>query len=429
MSLQRNGLLLILLTGLLGILGQWDTALARLWAAPAALLLAGLAYEITAVRRRRVDVTLSAPERWPLGRERTMSFVFTQCETTRLPIQTVLSAPEPFTAEGRALTLALTRGRETVIEMRAKPRRLGRFVWPGPRMRVSGPLQLAWWPTSSAAPCTVMVIPDLLTRAGRAAGELRDAGSATRFTGGSTEVAQLREYRHEDPLRVIDWKASARRGRPISREFAAERRLEMLLAVDVGRAGALAAGEIDRLGLYVNVAARLAQRAVELDDSVGVMLFAQRPLRLLAPARGAAAVTRIRALLAECTVQPGQGNPALAAARIRATHPRRMLVVMLTDLLDAAGEELSEAVRLLTPKHLTLVCGLENPHLAALPAAPVHDALDPFRALAASEYHRTLAGNVRALRALGAAALTARPEQLDRAVLDAYQRFRRQRRV
>jgi hypothetical protein len=36
---------------------------------------------------------------------------------------------------------------------------------------------------------------------------------------------------------------------------------------------------------------------------------------------------------------------------------------------------------------------------------------------------------VRALRALGAAALTAQPADLEKAVLDAYQRFRERRRV
>jgi hypothetical protein len=49
--------------------------------------------------------------------------------------------------------------------------------------------------------------------------------------------------------------------------------------------------------------------------------------------------------------------------------------------------------------------------------------------LAAIEYCNTLAGNVRALRALGAAAITARPEHLDQAVFEAYREHRQRRRV
>lgn len=429
MSLQRNALLIILLTGLLGILGQWDASIGRLWCLPAALLLAGLAYERASVRHWRVQARLSGPVRWPLGRERSLQLVFRQDHRASIRVEAAPAAPEPFSAETPLTALRLPRGRDVAVPLRARPRRLGRYAWPALRLRASGPLHLAWWPTQADIAYTARVIPDLLVHPNRAAGETRGEGFTAGAGGGGMEALQLREYRYGDPLRVIDWKASARRGRLISRDLAEERHLEILMAVDVGRTSGLAAGDIDRLGLYINVAARLAQRAAELDDAVGLLLFAERPVSLLAPARGAPAVARIRAALTECTLRPGQANPALAAAHIRASSPRRMLVVMLTDLLDAAIEELAEAVKLLGPKHFTLICGLENARITALPAAPADDALDPFRALAAAEYHRSLEGNVRALRALGAAALTARPEQLDRAVLEAYQRFRRQRRV
>lgn len=429
MSLQRNALLLILLTGLLGILAQWTAVFGRLWSLPGALVLLGLIYESLWVRRESVGLRLLGPERWPLGRERTIQFLFVQDRRAQLRIQAALQAPAQFAAETRIAPLRLARGQTVALELRAEPRRLGRYRWPVPALRVAGPLQLAWWPAHPAAEYIATVIPDLIGRSERIGGNASGEGTATHFGGGSTEILQLREYRHGDSLHAIDWKASARRGRLVSRELAEERRLEIVLAVDVGRTSALATGPIDRLGLYVNVAARLAQRAVELDDAVGLLLFAERPLTLLAPTRGAAAVTRIRRLLTECTVHAGQANPALAAARIRAAAPRRLLVVLLTDVLDTAIEELSEAVRLLGTKHFTLICGLENPAIAALPSAVPADALAPYRALAADEYHRTLTGNVRALRAMGAAALIERPEQLDRAVLDAYQRFRRERRI
>lgn len=429
MSLRRNALLLVLLTGLLGIVGQWDPVYGRLWGLPAALVLAGLMYESVAVRRGSVRLRLAGPEHWPLGQPRTVQLTFSQDSRALMLAQAALVAPAAFADEARIVALRLPRERPVTIEFQAEPRRLGSHRWDAPRLRISGPLRLAWWPARCSAEYTATVVPDLRTRLERATGSARGEGSTAQLGGGSTEFAQLRDYRPGDSLRTIDWKATARRGRLVSRDRAEERRLEILLAVDVGRGGALAAGRIDRLGLYVNVAARLAQRAAELDDAVGLLLFAERPLSLVAPARGAAAVARIRATLTACTVRPGQSNPALAAARIRAAAPRRMLVVLLTDLLDAAIEDLSEAVRLLQPKHFTLVCGLEHPGIAALPAAPVADPLDPFRALAAAEYHRTLAGNVRVLRALGAAALTARAEQLDRAVLDAYLRFRRERRI
>jgi uncharacterized protein (DUF58 family) len=243
-------------------------------------------------------------------------------------------------------------------------------------------------------------------------------------------VLQLRDYRPGDPLRIVDWKASARRGRPISRDMSEDQHLEVMVAIDAGRASGLGAGEVDRLSLYVNTAARLAQRAADLGDAVGVLAFAAQPLAMLAPARGEAAVARIRSLLGSCRVQPSDSNPVLAAARIRSNAQRRCLVVILTDLEDAsAGEQLAEAVRLLTPKHFPFIAAFHSARIATLGQATVGEPLGAYRALAALEYGNTIAGNVRALRALGAAAVTALPEHLDRAVFEAYREFRQRRRI
>lgn len=430
MSLKGRALLLILLAGGLAIMGEWSAALARWWCLPAGALLLGLAYEAAVLGRRQLTLRLIAPQRWPLGRPQTLRFAFRQDGAAPLWVQAALRAPEQIGAEPRVETLKVPRGLESFTGLQAVGRRLGRARWPPPVIRIGGALGLAWWPRRIAADCTVTVVPDLITRAGPASGSRRYGEQRARAAGAGTEIFQLREYRHGDPLRVIDWKASARRGRPISRDLTQDQHLEMVVAIDAGRASGLAAGEIDRLSLYVNVAARLAQRAAELGDAVGLLVFAAQPLAALAPATGDAGVARIRKALCACQVHASESNPVLAAVRIRALTRRRALIVLLTDLEDdAATGQLAQALRLLSPKHFALIAGLESARIAALAEARVSEPLGAYRALAAVEYCNTLAGNVRALRALGAAAVTARPEHLDRAVFEAYREHRKRRRV
>ena len=430
MSLRRNALLWVLVTGILGILGQWDPALTRWWCLPGALLLAGLAYEAAASGRCHLRLRFTGPEHWLLGRPHLMRLAFTHSGHARVTIQAALAAPEGFAAEARIETLRLARDPGTA-EIRARARRLGRYAWPVPGIRISGPLGLAWWPKHVAGECTVTVIPDVVNRSARVAGDRAGGEQRAHFGGGGagSEILQLRDYRHGDPLRIIDWKASARRRNLVSRELSEERHLEIMIAIDAGRSSALAAGEVDRLGLYVNVAARLAQRASEFDDAVGILVFASQPLAMLPPARGAAAVVRIRRMLSACRAQQGPSNPTLAAARIRAMSRRRNLVVLLTDLEDTSQEQLIQAVRLLRPKHFPFIAGLENAQIMALPLDPGEEPLAPYRALAAIEYRHALSSRVRALRALGAAALTARPEHLDQAVFEAYREARLHRRA
>ena len=62
----------------------------------------------------------------------------------------------------------------------------------------------------------------------RNAGDSRDL----RKTGDSEEFRSLREWRSGDPLKRIDWKATARIGTPVTREFAPEYKLRTALAFD-----------------------------------------------------------------------------------------------------------------------------------------------------------------------------------------------------
>jgi uncharacterized protein (DUF58 family) len=432
MSLRQGALLLILATGLLAILGTWSARpeLAGLWALPAALLTAGLAYEAAMLSRCQVELDVQAPVYWGLARVRPVTLAFRQHARRTITIQVALSAPEEFAAHPRVETLHLADGIATATTLTAAPRRLGRYAWPAPTVRVGGALGLAWWPRKLAASCTVTVVPDMLERLERSSGDRGLGTRPARATGSGTEVLQLREYRRGDPLRSIDWKATARRGSLVTRDFSEDQHLEIIVAIDAGRASALGAGDVDRLSLYINVAARFAQRAAALDDAVGVVVFAAQPLAMLAPARGDAAVARIRDLLGACRSQPSESNPMLAAARIRAMAQRRSLVLILTDLEDAsAGEELLKAARLLRPKHLPFIAGFQSARIEALVRAPARDPMGAYRALAALEYVSTVEGNVRALRALGCAALTALPADLDVAVIATYSELRAQRRI
>lgn len=430
MSLSRNALWLILVAGVLGILGQWSVAFARWWCVPAGALLLGLAYEGAILGRVGLELRLDTAGRWLLGGAQRLRLAFRQEGCRTVSIQVALSVPEAIAAEPRVENLKLLRGLETPTTLEGVGRRLGTFAWPAPEVRIRGALGLAWWPRRVAAACTVTVVPDLLVRTGTARGNRQAGAHRARAPGAGMQILQLREYRHGDPLHLIDWKASARRGRPISRDMTEDQHLQILVAIDASRTSGLAAGDTDRLSLYVNVTARLAQRAAALDDAVGVLVFAAQPLEALSPAAGEAGVARVRKLLSACRVQPAESNPVLAAARIRTLCRRRSLIVLLTDLEDPSSTEpLVQATRLLSPKHFVLIAGLESARIAKLPAAETREPMGAYRALAALEHRDALAGNVRALRALGAAAVTARPEHLDGAVFDAYREHRQRRLV
>jgi len=420
------------LTAVLAIMGNWisNPSSIAFWAFPGAILLLGLAYESAIAARAKVGLRISVPARCYLGRPALSRLEFRHALDRRLTLQVAPSAPIDFSKDPAVRRLSIAPHESASLELRLTPRRLGRHRWPPMTVRIAGALGLAWWSKEIKEDATVQVGPELLSGDWKAAG-LGSAGArAGRGLGAGAELLQLRPYRSGDSPRVIDWKATARTRRLVSRDFAEDQHLEIVILIDAGRASGLRAGELDRFGHYVNAAARLAQYAVSLDDLVGLIIFSDRPLLELAPARGAPAIVRIRRSLSGARVEAAESNPVHAAVRVRSLVRHRSLVVLLTDLDDATVTgQLAWSVRLLLPKHLPFVAGLSSGAAEALARTTARRWLDPYRALAAQEYCTGLERKVLALRALGAPALVAKPDQLERAIFDAYASFRRSRRV
>lgn len=428
-SLRLNACVLILAATALAIMGDWEQSLAGLWRLPTALLLLGLAYESWIVSKSHLTVEVQAPKNLYLGRAAAIRFICSHSLKRTLAVEIAPSAPESFDIESSVDSLQVKMAERAAIERRVVPKRLGLSQWPPLRTRSAGPLGLAWWPRQVSCATAVHVLPDLFRNAGEVKG-ISAGSSASIDAGAGAEVLRLRDYRAGDPPRVIDWKATVRADRLISREFSQDDGLQIVIAIDAGRSSALRAGSLDRFGHYVNIAARLAQFAAEREDLVGLVVYADRPLAALPPSRGSNAVARLRTVLAAARIERTESNPLYAALRVRSLVRHRSLIVMLTDIDDASAEsQLAHAVRLLLPKHLPFVAGLASVEAESMAHAPARTWLDPYRALAAQEYCIGLERKTRALNALGAPALVARPERLEHAVFAAYASFRRRRRA
>src|SRR6185503_12992392 len=230
------------------------------------------------------------------------------------------------------------------------------------------------------------------------------AGTRPRRTvGAGSELHQLRDYVHGDPLARIDWKATARTRNLVSREFSEDQHLDVLVMLDAGRFSRVRAGRLDRFGLYANVAARFAEVVTPNDDRIGLVVFSDRMLAQCPPDRGMAAIMRIRRTLEHLSVQAAESDPVAAAARIRSMLKHRTLIVLLTDLDDAAvAEQLARAVRLLSPPHLVVIAGVQSVEINELARRDARSWRDPWIALAAQEHESRASAQRALLRRLGA---------------------------
>jgi uncharacterized protein (DUF58 family) len=228
----------------------------------------------------------------------------------------------------------------------------------------------------------------------------------------------------------IDWKASARSGALISRDYSEDQHLDILVAVDAGRLSRVRSGRLDRLGVYSNAAARFAEVVTHNDDRIGLVVYAERVLASCPPARGLPAVARLRHALEQLAVVAAESDPTAAAVSIRNLLRQRALIVLLTDLDDAnIADSLARAVRLLAPPHIVLVAGVQSAEIEALATSEARDWQDPWIGLAAAEHVQRASRQRALLQRLGAPVVAASAERLEQALFERYEALRGSRRV
>src|SRR5581483_4153490 len=135
---------------------------------------------------------------------------------------------DPSSAAAGAPVTVGARGSAT-LSYRVRPKHRGDYHFGETWVRVEGPLGLVQRQHVLAdTKQSVRVYPslkqlrryELLVRRGL----LAEAGSnAIRRLGTSTEFERLRDYVQDDEFRRINWKATARRGKPMVNEYEAER--------------------------------------------------------------------------------------------------------------------------------------------------------------------------------------------------------------
>lgn len=309
------------------------------------------------------------------------------------------------------------------------PLQRGRQCLPGAAGASVGPLGLTRRHHPQGAPVELLVYPDLLgarrlalrVRRGRAApGGLLRRGPL----GLGTEFESIRDYSPDDDIRQVNWRASARLGRPMSNQYRVEQDHDVLCLLDAGRLMGAPVGQGTLLDVALDAATAVALVADELGDRAGAIAFDAGVRRDVQPRRlGGRNV--VQALF---DLQPSSADSDFEAAFQRVGRSRRALVLVLTDLIDEqAARSLVRAAPMLSRRHAVVVAGVADPTLEEAALGQRGSASDPAevsspRALAALSVLRARDGVVARIRATGADVALAPAGSLPERCVQAYLR-------
>ena len=177
--------------------------------------------------------------------------------------------------------------------------------------------------------------------------------------GEGTDFHQLRDFRVGDSLRQIDWRATARFRKPISREYQEERDQQVIFLLDCGRRMRARDGEISHFDHALNALLVSAFVALRQGDSVGLLSFAGQS-RWVAPVKGRFQVARLLDQIYDLDSAAVTSDYLDVAQQLLTRQSRRSLVILISSLEPQDSEDLTQAAKLLSRHHLVMVASMRQ---------------------------------------------------------------------
>lgn len=325
------------------------------------------------------QVEISVERRWParlqIDRESTLEFVITNRGKRGVLVR--LRQPWPRSIAG------LDDGAEVFVEpmeavtigLKVTPHRRGRVMFEPMAVDVSSRHRLGVRRWAAGERQTMTVYPDLrqLTeyqQLQRSRALMQLGVHRQRQIGTGREFEQLREYLPDDQFRDINWKATARRMKPVTNLYHAERSRDVLLCIDFGRMMGNPAGTTTTLDRVIDAAVMLADTSMRHGDRVGLVTFADRVATVIKPGNSDASRQLLMQSLVDLQPKGVFTSYTALVQTLRRRQSHRALVFVFTDFNDPQlASELAERMRLISRRHVVVVVGLRDGLMAKVAGA------------------------------------------------------------
>lgn len=321
---------------------------------------------------------------------------------------------------------------ETRLDYRLRFTQRGDFRYGCAHLRRAGPLQLFVQDTLAGEQAAVRVYPDFATVAEYALlatdHRLSQLGiRRKRRRGDGLEFHQLREYRPGDALRQIDWKATARLQKPVSRDYQDERDQRVLFLLDGGFRMRARDGDISHYDAALNTLLLLSWVVLHQGDAAGCLTFAGEQ-RWVAPAKGRDHLNRLMNQVFDLDAGGATPDFRALAAEVAQRCRKRSLVVLITNVRDEDCQDLLACARTLGERHLVVVATLREAAIDDLRDQPANS--ESLAVIAAAHHYAAERANaLAALAARGVHTIDCTPAELPARLVNAYLDIKRSGRL
>ena len=334
---------------------------------------------------RAVSVRLDGPTASTRGESlpARYTFVYDGAAPLRLVFRPILPELGEPRAQTAPLRLAPGETRELTLEIQANVR--GDYHFGDVYLRATDALGLVrlQWRAPAGHLCAIQ--PDI-----RRVREFLNARGAampnaphvrtSRFRGMGNDFESLRDYEYGDDIRRIDWKATAKHSRLITRNYEIEHFRNIMIVLDRGRLMGAEAGNGTKLDHAIDAALMVAGAALGSGDQCGLLVFDHDVTAYLPPKGGLRQLTAMASVLAPIQPTLAESHFRRAFMYLQTRLTKRSLILLIGDIADSqASQALVTGALTLGRRHLMVMSALRTPDLEAILATPDKAPVGPYR--------------------------------------------------
>ncbi len=189
------------------------------------------------------------------------------------------------------------------------------------------------------------------------------------FKGTGIEFVDVREYLPGDDVRSIDWKVTARMGRPYVKKFVEERELTVILCVDASGSSHFGTRNQLKIEQAAMIAATLAFSAVRNNDKVGLLFFTDRVEKYIPPKKGRFHVLRLIRDILYFQPEHRRTDPVQAIEFLMHILRHRAIVFFISDFIGEhfTTDRIRIPLGVAAKKHDLVVIKISDPKEGELP--------------------------------------------------------------
>ncbi len=237
--------------------------------------------------------------------------------------------------------------------------------------------------------------------------------------GSGMDFLQLRDYREGESIKQIDWRASSRFNKLISREFQEEKNQHVIIMLDSGRRMRVQDDQLSYFDHALNSLIMLSYTALKNGDNLSLQSFGSES-RWLSQVKGAQNVSKVMNHFYDLYPQKIASDYLAAAQELLQKQPKRALILLVSCLRDEDFEDLLVATQLLKTKHLVAVISIDEPIYKDIEETPVDNFEQALSYTSAHRLSKSIDVNIQRLKQKGVLCINAPANHLTPSVLNTY---------